>query len=167
MGTAVILVENLFEDMEAMYPYYRLQEAGHQVEVVGPQTGIYHGKYGYPLKADKSPADVNIDGVSALVIPGGHAPDKMRTNPAMVGIVRKAMERGILVAAICHGPQMLIEADVVRGRKATCYKAVKTDLVNAGASFEDKSVVVDGNLITSRIPSDLPDFCKALVGMLG
>lgn len=167
MGTAVILIENLFEDMEAMYPYYRLKEAGHVVKVVGPQASVYHGKYGYPLKADMTPDDITLDGVVAVVIPGGHAPDKMRTHPAMVDIVRRAMEKGIVIAAICHGPQMLIEADVLQGRKATCYKAVKTDLINAGARFEDAPVVVDGNLVTSRIPSDLPDFCRTLVGMLG
>lgn len=166
MGKVIILIDDKFEDAEAIYPYYRLQEAGHKVVVVGAKAETYHGKHGYPLKADMTPREVSLDGAVAVIIPGGQAPDKMRTNPAMVEIVRNAMDKGLVVGAICHGPQMLIEADIVRGKKATCYRAVKTDLINAGALFEDAPVVVDGNIVTSRIPADLPDFCRAIIKLL-
>lgn len=166
MSKVIILLDNQFEDMEAMYPYYRMQEAGLEVEVVGETATVFHGKYGYPLKADKTPASTDLSGVEAVIIPGGHAPDIMRTKPEMVSIVKQAMDMGLIVAAICHGPQMLIEADCLRGRRATCYKAVKADLVNAGAKFEDAAVIVDGNLVTSRTPADLPSFCGAIVSML-
>ncbi|MCW4019647.1 MAG: DJ-1/PfpI family protein, partial [Candidatus Bathyarchaeota archaeon] len=102
----------------------------------------------------------------AVIIPGGRAPDRMRTKKGMVDLVRAAAERGKVLAAICHGPQMLIEADVVRGKKVTSYVAVATDLKNAGAVWEDSSVVVDGNLVTSRKPSDLPDFCRETLKLL-
>jgi len=101
-----------------------------------------------------------------VIIPGGRAPDRMRTKKAMVNIVKEAFNKGKVIAAICHGPQMLIEADVVRGKRATSYAAVSTDLKNAGAIYEDKSVVVDGNLVTSRFPSDLPDFCRESLKLL-
>jgi protease I len=152
--------------MEAMYPFYRMQEAGFKVDVVGPSRGVYHGKYGYPIKATMAPSECDLREFAGVVIPGGHAPDYMRRNTEMVSLVKDAMERGLTIGAICHGAQMLIEADVVRGRQATCYIAVKTDLVNAGAEYEDSEVVVDGNLVTSRFPAALPAFSKTLVAML-
>jgi protease I len=162
----LLLIEKEFEDMEAMYPFYRIQEAGFKVEVVAPSHGVYHGKYGYPIKATRTPGECNPEVVIGVVIPGGHAPDYMRRDPAMVTLVRDAMARGLTVGAICHGAQMLIEADVLRGKRATCYMSVKTDLKNAGAKYEDSEVVVDGNLVTSRFPADLPAFSKTFIGML-
>lgn len=161
-----MLLDDNFEESEAIYPYYRLIEAGHKVTVVGPAKGAFHGKHGYPMNADKGPRGVNAKRFKALVIPGGQAPDKLRTNAQMVKIVKDAAGGGLVVGAICHGAQMLIEADVVRGKKATCYKSVKTDLINAGADYKDKEVVVDGELITSRHPGDLPAFMKAIVEKL-
>ncbi len=162
----LLLIEREFEDMEAMYPFYRIQEAGLDVEVVGPSRGIFHGKYGYPLKATSTPSECKIDEVVGIIIPGGHAPDYMRRYPEMVALVKDATAKGLTIGAICHGAQMLIEADVLRGKRATCYMAIKTDLINAGASYEDSEVVVDGNLVTSRFPADLPVFMSTLVGML-
>ncbi len=167
MGKAIVLVDSGFQEAELLYPYYRFQEAGYKVDLVGPKAKEnYVGEHGYGMRSDLSPEDVNIDEYDAVVIPGGRAPDRMRTKKAMVDLVKKAFEKGKVIAAICHGPQMLIEADVVRGRKATSYTAVATDLKNAGATFENKSVIVDGNLVTSRWPSDLPDFCREALKLL-
>ncbi|MBI5587350.1 MAG: type 1 glutamine amidotransferase [Deltaproteobacteria bacterium] len=166
MESVLLLIENNFEDTEALYPYYRMKEAGFGVVVVGAKAGTYASKHGYPLKAEKTPGEIDVKKFKALLIPGGGAPDRMRVIPEMVRLVREASEHGLVVAAICHGPQMLIEADVVRGKKATCYASVKTDLVNAGAKYEDSPVVVDGRLVTSRVPGDLPDFCRAILERL-
>lgn len=166
MESVLLLIENNFEDTEALYPYYRMKEAGFGVVVVGAKAGTYSSKHGYPLKAEKTPGEIDVKKFKALLIPGGGAPDRMRTIPEMVRLVREAFEQGLVVAAICHGPQMLIEADVVRGKKATCYASVKTDLVNAGAKYEDSPVVVDGRLVTSRVPGDLPDFCRGVLERL-
>lgn len=166
MAKVALLIDNDFEDMEALYPYYRLQEAGHTVIVIGPEHATYRSKHGYPLKSDKTPSEISIDEFKALIIPGGQAPDRMRTKPEMVGLVKKAFEKNLVVGSICHGAQMLIEANTLKGRRATCYISVKTDLINAGAMYLDSSVVIDGNLVTSREPKDLPDFGKTLIQML-
>jgi len=101
-----------------------------------------------------------------VIIQGGRAPDRMRVNKGLVGIIKETHRKGKIIAAICHGPQMLIEADIIRGKKATCWKSVVTDLKNAGATFVDKSAVVDGNIVTSRSPADLPDFCRETIKLL-
>lgn len=162
----LIIIDNDFEDTEALYPYYRMQEAGYRVTVAGSPAGEYKSKHGYPLKADRSARAVRIRSFDVLIIPGGHAPDKLRTKPEMVKLVRDAVKEGLVVAAICHGAQLLVEADVLKGRRATCYKSVKTDVVNAGGRYEDSAVVVDGNLVTSRQPGDLPDFCRAILELV-
>lgn len=167
MGSVIILVENDFEDMEALYPYYRMQEAGHKAIVVGDKKEVYKSKHGYPLKADRTPAEIELRDFSAVIIPGGQAPDRMRIRPAMVGLVREAAQKGLVIGAICHGAQVLIEAGVVKGKKATCYVSVKTDLMNAGAMYLDAPVVKDGMLVTSRHPGDLPEFCKTLLELIG
>lgn len=167
MANIILLIENNYEDAEAVYPFYRMQEAGHKVTVVGPKTGIYNSKHGYPLEAKAAASEVRADAFGALIIPGGQAPDRMRINSHMVTLVRDAVNKGLIVGAICHGAQMLIEADVLKGRKATCYISVKTDLINAGGIYSNEPVVVDGKLVTSRHPGDLPFFCKALIEMLG
>ena len=118
------------------------------------------GKHGFPIVSDLSPKDVSVDEYDAVIIPGGWAPDRMRRNEDMVKIVREAYEKGKVIAAICHGPQMLIEADILRGKKTTCFRSVATDPKNAGATFVDEPVVVNGNIVTSRFPADLPKFCK-------
>ena len=145
----------------------RLRAAGAEVQLVGEKAGeAYTGSHGYPARSDVAASDVRADQFDGVVIPGGFAPDRMRRNPAMVGLVRDLNRSGKLVAAICHAGWMLAEADIVRGRRATCVSAIKTDLVNAGAQFEDAEVVVDRNLVTSRTPKDLPAFGEKLVEIL-
>lgn len=163
----LILIDNDFEDTEALYPYYRMQEEGFKVVVAGSPSGEYKSKHGYPLKADKSAKAIIVKNYDAVIVPGGFAPDRMRTKPEMVKIIKDAVKNGLLVAAICHGAQLLIEADVLRGRRATCYMSVKRDVINAGAMYEDTPVVVDGNLVTSRYPGDLPNFCRTIIELLG
>ena len=162
-----VLVEDLYENLELWYPVLRLREEGAQVFVVGPKAGeTYKSKEGYPAKADKSAEEISADEIDAVIVPGGYAPDRMRRHEAMVKLVREAAQKGKIVAAICHGGWMLAEADVVRGRTVTSFFAIKTDLINAGANWVDKEVVRDGNIITSRVPSDLPAFMRAIIEAL-
>ncbi|MFQ5912864.1 MAG: type 1 glutamine amidotransferase domain-containing protein [Nitrospinota bacterium] len=162
-----VLAENLYQEMELWYPVYRFREAGSKVHVIGTGSADnYTSKHGYPVKVDHSVDEVSVDDYDAVIIPGGYAPDLMRRKPAMVDFVRKANEQGKIVAAICHAGWMLCSADVVRGRTATCFHSVKDDLINAGAHYVDEEVVVDGNLITSRFPNDLPAFCREVVRAL-
>lgn len=164
---AIELVEEGFEDSEFLYPYYRLQEAGVEVTVVGVEDGAtYRGKHGVPITADAAADDVSMDGFDLLVVPGGRAPDKMRRHAAMVRLVKDAFDQEKPVAAVCHGPQLLIEADVVKSRKLTCYTSVTTDVKNAGGDYVDEEVVVDGNLVTSRHPGDLPAFMRETVRLV-
>jgi protease I len=167
MKKALILVGDGFEDAEFLYPYYRLQEEGFAVDVAGDEAGKHFtGKRGYPMRSSKAAKDVTIDDYAVLVVPGGHAPDKWRMDEKFVQIVRQAFQHDLVVAAVCHAAQLLIEAEVVKGRKMTCYSSVKTDLKNAGAHYEDCEVLVDGNLITSRQPSDLPAFMRETIRVL-
>jgi protease I len=167
MEKILLLTENGFEDRELIYPYYRFQEAGYQVVMVGPRAKeTYKGEYGLTITADSAPADVNIDDYVGVIVPGGRAPDRMRRDEGMVKLVKDAVKNEKLVAAICHGPQLLIEADVVRGKRMTCFKSVVTDIKNAGAIYEDKPVVVDDKFVTSRFPADLPDFCREALRVL-
>lgn len=164
MAKMLLMVADGFEDAEALYPFYRMQEAGFDVDIVGPAKGaIYKGKHGYPLTAGFAPTEVKIADYAALIIPGGQAPDRMRTSDGLVEIVRAAHAGGLVVGAICHGPQMLIEADLVRGRNVTCYKSILTDILNAGAIYHDLPVVADEKIVTARIPGDLPDFCREIL----
>ena len=163
----LFMVEEGFEDSEFLYPYYRLQEEGYKVEIVGPKAKeAYAGKHGVPIKSDLSPEEVNVDEYDAVIIPGATATDKMQINKGLVDIVKDAYRKGKVIAAVCHGPQMLIEADIIRGKKATCWKSVATDLKNAGATFIDAPAVVDGNIVTSRFPADLPKFCQETIKLL-
>ncbi|MBI4253133.1 type 1 glutamine amidotransferase [Candidatus Uhrbacteria bacterium] len=159
-----IFAEQKYEDMELWYPYYRLKEEGAVVTIVGSGTAKeYFGKYGYPVKVDKDINDVRADEFDALVIPGGFAPDHMRRNEAMVQFVRDMNTKGKVIAAICHGPWMMTTAEIVNGKNVTSFYAIKSDLVHAGGVWQDKEVVRDGNLITSRKPSDLPAFCRTII----
>ncbi|HBG20487.1 MAG: protease [Desulfobacterales bacterium GWB2_56_26] len=163
----VIFVETLYNDREFWYPYYRLKEAGVQVCVVGPEAGgHYSGQYGLPVKADKGMNDISPGEFHGLIIPGGYAPDHMRRHRPMVKLVRDFHEAGKIVAAICHAGWMLASADILRGRKVTAFFAIKDDLVHAGADFVDEEVVVDGNLVTSRRPDDLPAFMREILKKL-
>lgn len=162
-----ILIDQLFQDSEVTDPKEKLEAAGFKVEVIGPNTTEeYIGKKGTKIKADKSIEGVSANDYLGVVIPGGWAPDKMRTNGKMVKFIEQIQSKGKPIAAICHGGSMLIEADVVKGRKVTGYISIRTDLINAGARWFDKEVVVDGNLITSRTPADLPAFCTELIKVL-
>lgn len=163
----LILVEIDFQDMEAMYPFYRLKEAGFEVKVAGSKEMMYKGKYGYPIKVDGKIEDFNAQDFDCVVIPGGWAPDFMRQNKSMVDFVKEMNNKGKVVAAICHAASLLVSADILKGKKMTCYKAVKDDVINAGANYVDEVVVVDGNLITSRMPDDLPAFCREIIKALG
>jgi protease I len=168
MEKIAILVENGFEDVELFYPYYRYQEAGYEVDVVGPRAReTYAGKKGGSIQSTKAPGDIDLGEYVAVIVPGGNAPDRMRIRPGLVKLVRDAEERGLVIAAICHGAQLLVEADVVRGRTLTCYRSVATDVKNAGGKYVDESVVVDSRLVTSRFPPDLPAWCRETLRVLG
>ena len=163
-----MLVEEGFEDRELTGPLDALRAAGATVTIVGPAAGTeFHGKRGQAVVAsDAAAGAVRINDFDALVIPGGHAPDKMRMRHAMVDLARDTMEAGKPVAAICHGPQLLISADVLRGRTLTCWPSIAVDVKNAGGLYVDKPVVEDGNLITSRKPDDVPMFSEAIIRAL-
>jgi protease I len=161
---AAVLVEQQYQELEVWYPVYRLREAGCKVTLVGPEGGqTYPSKLGYPAKADRGIGEVGPDDFDILVIPGGFAPDFMRRCEPMVRLVKKMVEMGKTVGAICHGPWMLCSAGILKNRKATCFFAIKDDVVNAGARYQDAEVVTDGNLITSRKPDDLPAFVQAVI----
>jgi protease I len=163
-----ILVEDEFEDRELTGPLDALRAAGVTVVVAGVTAGAeYRGKRGQTvIKADVSAGSIKVDEIDALVIPGGHAPDKMRMRHAMVDLTRDAMQAGKPVAAICHGPQLLISANALRGRTLTCWPSIAIDVKNAGGLYVDKPVVEDGNLITSRKPDDVPMFAEAILRAL-
>ncbi|HLJ68247.1 MAG TPA: type 1 glutamine amidotransferase domain-containing protein [Chloroflexota bacterium] len=166
-GTRIaILAEDVYEDLELLYPLYRMREAGAEVTVVGPEAKSYTSKHGIPVTAEKASADTGAHDFDAVIIPGGFAPDRMRRDPNLVRLVRDACDAGKPVAAICHAGWVLAEADVCRGRTLTSVGAIKTDLKNAGATWVDREVVRDGNLITSRTPADLPAFCRAIIEAL-
>ena len=161
-----LLVERDFQDMEVMYPYYRLKEAGAHVVVIGVDAKEYKGKHGYPIKAEKKSADVKAADLDGLVIPGGWAPDFLRRDTATVRLVKDVFDQKKPVSAICHAGWVLVSAKVLDGFKVTSFFAIKDDMINAGALWEDSEVVVDGNLVTSRTPDDLPAFCRAFIELV-
>ena len=161
-----LLVAKDYEDLEFWYPYYRMMEAGAEVVVVGTADGdeTVASKHGYTaeidLRADEALEEAEeLDG---LIVPGGWAPDRLRRCEKTLELVRALFDDGEVVAAICHGPQVLISADVVRGRRMTSAPAIRDDMRNAGAIWTDDEVVVDGNVISSRSPTDLPAFCREI-----
>lgn len=163
---ALIMVADGFEDMELYYPYYRLIEEGIGVDVATPQRGRITGKHGYTFDSKRTIAECNPEDYDLLVIPGGRAPESVRLVEKAVAITRRMFEDGKTIASICHGGQLLVSADVLRGKTATSWKGIRDDLRAAGAKVVDKEVVVDGNLVTSRCPDDLPAFMRAAVGLL-
>lgn len=163
-----ILAEDLYEDIELLYPLYRMREAGAKVLVVGSGAATsYSGKHGIPIQVDVKADELDASTVDALIVPGGYAPDRMRRHPDMLRLVKQVFDRGRPVASICHAPWVPISAGIVKGRRMTGTVSVRDDVVNAGGTWEDKEVVVDGNLISSRGPQDLPAFCKAIIAALG
>jgi protease I len=164
---AAVLVEQQYQEMEVWYPVYRLREACCSVTLVGPEAGqTYNSKLGYPAKSDKAAKDVSANDFDLLVIPGGFSPDYVRRSKEMVRLVADMAERGKLVAAICHGPWVLCSTKALRGKRVTCFHSIKDDVTNAGATYVDEEVVVDGNIITSRKPDDLPAFMQAIIKAL-
>jgi len=163
-----ILAEEDFEDSELIEPLRSMKKAGAKVVIVGSGSQeSYNGKRGKATVLVDTTADkVKAEDFDAVIVPGGYAPDKMRLHQSMVDLVRKAHDLGKVIAAICHGPQLLISADIVRGRRVTSWPSVAVDLKNAGADWVDAPVVQDGNLITSRKPADLPRFNKAIIEAL-
>jgi protease I len=160
---AAVLVEQQYQEMEVWYPVYRLREAGCQVTLVGPEAGqTYPSKLGYPAKSDKAARDVSADDFDLIVVPGGFAPDFMRRHQEVIKLVGAMAEQGKVVAAICHGPWVLCSTQALKGKRATCFFAIKDDVSNAGAKYVDAEVVRDGNLITSRKPDDLPAFMQTI-----
>lgn len=161
------MVEDGHEDLELWYPYYRLKEEGADVLLAGHEKREYESKHGYPCETDKKVSDLRPKDFDAVVIPGGVAgPDRMRRHKEIIDFVRAMDEDARLVAAICHAAWIPISAGLVKGRLMTSFSSVKDDCVNAGAKWIDKEVVVDGNLITSRHPDDLPAFCRAIISAL-
>jgi protease I len=159
-----ILVDTLYQEMEVWYPYYRLKEAGADVVTVGAKAGeTYASKVGYPVKADKAYDDVKASEFDGVIVPGGYAPDHIRRHPKALQFVNQLDRDGKLVASICHGPWVLCSAGILNGRRATCFFAIKDDVIHAGALYSDEEVVVDGNLVTSRKPDDLPAFCREAI----
>ena len=163
----VIAVEEMFNTHEFWYPYYRLKEAGSEVVVMGSGSAEkYTGKPGTEVAVDISADQVSVADYDGIVIPGGYAPDLMRRHPKMVQLVRDFHKTGKVVAAICHAGWMLASAKILEGKTVTSFFAIKDDLVHAGANWVDQEVVIDGNLITSRTPDDLPAFLRAIIGSL-
>lgn len=167
MKKIAMLIENMFDDRELIYPYIRLQEEGYEVHLIGSaKDTVYTGKEGVTQKSTHASSDVSADDYDALVIPGGFSPDYMRRNPATVEFVRAMVAADKVVAAICHAPWMLASADAIRGKKVTSFFSIKDDLIHAGANWVDEEVVVDGKIITSRNPKDLPVFLKTIIKQL-
>ena len=162
-----ILAENNYQELELWYPLLRLREAGAEVKVIGTGSAeTYTSKHGYPVTADAAADEVKAADFDAIIVPGGYAPDLMRRYEAILTLVRDAHEQGKVVAAICHAGWVLVSAGILKGRTATCLSAIKDDVINAGATYLDQEVVRDGNLITSRVPTDLPAFCRTIIAAL-
>jgi protease I len=159
-----ILVEDQYQVLEVWYPYLRLREEGIETVLVGTgKKRQYLSKEGYPAEEELSIDKANASDFDGVVIPGGYAPDILRRFEKVNKFVSDLDKNGKLIGAICHAGWVLVSAGVLKGRKATCFSAIKDDIVNAGAEFIDKEVVVDGNLITSRNPYDLPFFCREII----
>ena len=163
-----ILVDQAYQEMEIWYPLYRFREAGAEVVTVGAKAGAtYPSKLGYPCVADKSYDEVSAADFDGLVAPGGYAPDHIRRHPKANQLIADINVQGKLIAAICHGGWCLCSAHgMLKGRRVTSFFAIKDDMINAGATWEDAEVVVDRNLVTSRKPDDLPAFCRASIAVL-
>jgi protease I len=164
--TILFFAGPLYEDLELWYPKIRLEEEGASTLVAGTGEKSYQGKRGYPITVDTSVDEITASEFDGLVIPGGYAPDIMRRSPKLLQLTREIYQAGKPVAFICHAGWVPISAGIVKGKRGTSVGAIKDDLVNAGMLWEDSAVVVDGNLISSRTPADLPLFCQALIAAL-
>jgi protease I len=164
----LVLAESQYQELELWYPVLRLREAGADVAVAAPEGGaLYSSKIGYPVRSDVAVGEIDASDVDALIIPGGFAPEAMRRSAALLDLVRKCHAGGSVVAAICHAGWVLASAGIARGRQLTCVPVIRDDVISAGANYVDEPVVRDGNLITSRLPNDLPAFCAEIIKALG
>ncbi len=162
-----IMVDEMYQTLEAWFPYYRFREAGFDVDFVAAEAKKeYHSKEGYPCLSDIAAKDADAGDYDCMVVPGGFAPDFMRRSPDVVKFANDMVNSGKLIAAICHGGWLLCSTGIYKGKKATCFMAIKDDIKNAGAEYVDAECVVDGNLITSRKPDDLPAFCTEILRAL-
>lgn len=163
----VIISENDFRDEETIYPLYRFQEEKWIVDVATDQKKLIKGKFGIPIQGTIGINELKVDNYDAVIIPGGNeGPDRLRMNREVLKFVKEMYEKNKITAAICHGVWILISAKITMGKKATCYQAIIDDLKNSGAKYEDKPVVIDGKIITSRHPRDLPIFTKTIIDLL-
>lgn len=165
-GTVLILVGPEYEDLEVWYPKLRLEEAGYETPIAGIGESSYKGKHGYPCPVDGHVKDFRAESLVGILAPGGWAPDKLRRDADVLARVRELHEAGKMVATICHGPWILISAGICRGRRLTSTAGIRDDLCNAGAEWVDEPVVIDGNIVSSRVPKDLPAFGTAMVEVL-
>lgn len=163
---ALMLSADNFEDSELLVPYYRLKEAGIDLDIASLRRGNITGKHGYEMPVDLTLEEVRPDDYALLILPGGKAPETLRKQQAALTIAQAFFQGNKPVAAICHGAQTLISAGLLHGRHATCYKSVAPEMKDAGAFYEDKEVVIDGNLVTSRQPADLPAFMRAVMNLI-
>ena len=162
-----LMVDEMYQVLEVWFPYYRLREAGFEIDFVAAEAKKeYHSKEGYPCISEIAAKDADPDDYDCMIVPGGFAPDFMRRSAEVINFANAMVKADKIIAAICHGGWLLCSTDVLKGRKATCYMAIIDDIKNAGAEFVDAECVVDGNLITSRMPDDLPAFCTAILSAL-
>ncbi len=167
MKRIAAVVDEIYEDLELWYPKLRLEEQGWEVVVAGPEKGrVYAGKHGYPCRTDAGYPELRSADFDALLVPGGFAPDKIRRDARVLGFVREMHEQRKLIGFICHAGWVLISAGILRGKRATSTVGIRDDMVNAGAAWVDEPLVVDGNLVSSRTPADLPQFAKGMVDWL-
>lgn len=163
----LILVANEYEDLELQYPKYRLIEAGKKVVIAGEKKETtYQGKHGYPCKTDSDFNEILVSEFDGLIIPGGYAPDRLRTISKVIEIVRQFHEQKKMIAFICHAGWIPISAQILKGIKCTSYHSIKDDMINAGANWVDETVVIDQHFISSRCPEDLTHFCPAIIDYL-
>jgi protease I len=169
MAKVAFLIADDFEDSEMVNPYEAVKEAGHEVVIIGLERGaVIKGKHGTAsYVADLGIAEANAADYDAVVIPGGSSPEELRVNDDVVRFVQALNDRSAVIAGICHGPQVMISADILQGHEATCFKGIRDDVKNSGATYRDEEVVVSGNLITSRTPKDEPAFIRELLAKLG
>jgi protease I len=166
-STFLILVHNDYEDLEVWYPKLRLEEAGFTVKLAGLGEPSYRGKHGYPCPTDGHVKDFAAKDLAGILAPGGWAPDKLRRDPDVLARVREINDQKKLVATICHGPWILISAGILRGKRMTSTVGIRDDVINAGAEWVDQPAVIDGNIVSARVPKDLPAFAQAMLKVLG
>ena len=164
--TILILVGPEYEDLEVWYPKLRLEEAGYETKLAGIGEALYRGKHGYPAPVDGDVRDFPASELAGILAPGGWAPDKLRRDIEVLSRVREVHSAGKLVATICHGPWILISAGIVRGRTLTSTVGIRDDVINAGAMWVDRPAVIDGNIVSARVPKDLPAFSVAMLEVL-